>query len=194
MARTNAKYFSYKKNLLAAGSAPTPVKVLVANSTTLKIGQAARVNTSGLAVPAGVGNPVLGIVSGIVDNYDVPVNSAFYGGATGHSNSGDDTVTTASDNTTRALAVYAEILVGTEPVLFYNDANGDLAQTNLLQFFDLASTSDQIDQATASDANGQFQLMQLDPDNDGDLSKGLFRVNESQLNGGVDSATAKVVA
>lgn len=194
MARTNSKYFEYRKNLLGATGAPTPVKVLAANSTTLKIGQAARVNTSGLAVPAGVGNPPLGIITGLIDNNNIPVDSFAYTGATGHSNSGDDTVTTASDNTTRALAVYAEITVGLEAMLFFNVASAVQAQTNLLQFFDVTSTSDQIDQSTASDSNGQFQLVQLDPDGDGDLTKGLYRINESQFNGGQDSGTAKVAA
>lgn len=194
MARTNSKYFEYRKNLSANGAAPTPVKIKVANSTTIKIGQMARVNTAGFIVPNGAANPCLGRVAGLIDNNGVPVNSFQYGGATGHTNSGDDTVVTASDNQSRAVAVYAEIEVGLESVLFYNDANGDFADTNLLQFFDLVSTSDQVDQASASDANGVMQLVQLDPDGDGDLSKGLFKVNESQLNGALDSATAKIVA
>ena len=194
MARTNAKYFEYRKNLLGGGEAPTPLKVLVANSTTIKIGQMARVNTSGLAVPAGVGNPILGQVVGLIDNNGTPVNSFGYTGATGHTNSGDDTVVTASNNATRALAVFAEIMVGLGSIVFFNDASGDLAQTNLLQLFDLESNSDRVDQGTASDTSGQLQLVQLDPDNDADLSKGLFRVAEPQLLGHVGNATAVVAA
>jgi hypothetical protein len=181
MAKTNSKYFEYRKNLSGVGSAPTPLKILVANSTTLKVGEMARVNTSGLAVEAGAGNPILGLVIGLIDNNGTPVNSFGYTGATGHTNSGDDTVVTASDNTTRALAVYAEIAVATSDTVFYNDADGSLAQTNLLQCFDLAATSDQVATGTASDTNGQLQLVQLDPDNDADLSKGLWRVAEPQL-------------
>jgi len=181
MARTSSQYFEYRKNLLGAQSAPTPIKVLVANSATIKIGQSARVNTSGLAVQSAVGDAVLGIITGIVDNDNIPVNAFGYTGATGHTNSGDDTVTTASNNATRARAVYAEITVALDPILFYNDASADLAQTNLMQFFDHDSDGDQIDFSTASDTSGQFQLIQLDPDGDGDLSKGLFRVAEPQL-------------
>jgi hypothetical protein len=165
------------------------------NSTTLKVGQIARVNTGGFAVPNGAANPALGRVAGLIDNNGIPVNAFQYDtGRTGHTNSSDDTVVTASDNQTRTTAVYAEIEVGLESILFYNDANGDFGDTNLLQFFDLASTSDQVDQATGSDANGVMQLIQLDPDGDGDLSKGLFRINESQLQGALDSGTAKIVA
>lgn len=194
MARTNSKFFEYRKNLLGVGEAPTPIKGLIANSTTVKIGQAVRVNTSGLVVTAGVGNAVLGIVVGLIDDNGIPVNAFQYNGATGHTNSGDDTVVTASDNSTRALAVYAEVMVAQDSILFYNDASGDLAQTNLFQCFDLASTSDQIDQSTASDTSGQFQLIQLDPENDGDLSKGLFRVSEPQLLSHVGNSTAIVAA
>jgi hypothetical protein len=191
MARTNSKYFAFSKNLSALGSSPTPIKVKIGNSTTMKVGQMARVNTAGYAVPAGVGNPILGLVSGLVDGNDVPVNAFQYDASrTGHTNSGDDTVVTASDNQSRTQAVYAEILVATEPVLFYNDASADLAQTNLMQLFDLVSTSDQVDQATASDTNGGLQLIQLDPDNDGDASKGLFRIAEPQLVGYHNSNSA----
>ncbi len=190
MARTNSKYFEYRKNLNGLGSAPTPLKVKVANSTTIKLGQMARVNTSGFAVPAGVGNASIGVVTGLVDNNGVPVDSFGYTGQTGHSNSGDDTVVTASNNQTRTLAVFAFITVGLESILYFNDASGDLAQTNLMQLFDVASTSDQIDQSTASDTNGTYQLIELDPDNDGDLSKGLFRVAEPQLLGYHGNASA----
>lgn len=194
MARTNSKYFEYRKNLAGVTSNPAPIKVRVANSTTIKIGQMARVNTSGFAVPNGAANPCLGLVVGLIDNNGTPVDSFGYTGATGHTNSGDDTIVSASDNQTRALAVFAEIAVGLEGTLFFNDASADLADTNLFQFFDLVSTSDQVDQATAHDANGVMQLIQLDPDGDGDLSKGLFRINESQISGALDSATAKVAA
>lgn len=195
MAKTNSRTFDYSKNLAGVPSTPTPVKVKIANSTTIKIGQMARVNSSGFAVPAGAANPVLGRVAGLIDNNGTPVNAfQFDSTKTGHTNSGDDTVVTASDNQTRSQSVFAEIEVGLESVLFYNDANGDLAQTNLFQLFDLVSTSDQVDQGTASDTSGQMQLIQLDPDNDGDASKGLFRVAEPQLLGHVGNATAVVGA
>lgn len=190
MARTNSKYFEYKKNLLGVGSVPTPVKIPVDNSTTLKIGQAVRVNTAGYIVAAGVGNPILGIISGFIDNEGTPVNGFGYDvSKTGHTNSGDDTVVTASDNRTRAKKVYAEVILPLGGTLFYNDANDDFAQTNLMQLFDLVSTSDQIDKATASDTNGQFQLIQLDPEGDGDASKGLFMVAEPQLIRHIGNAT-----
>lgn len=181
MARTSSQYFEYRKNLSGVGSSPTPLKVIAANSTTLKIGQMARVNTSGHAVACSAGDAILGLVVGLIDNDGIPVNSFNYTGATGHTNSGDDTVVTASDNTSRTRKVYAEIMAAMPDIIFYNDASAALAQTNLFQFFDHDATADQVDQSTASDTSGQLQLIELDPDNDGDTSKGLFRVAEPQL-------------
>jgi len=37
-------------------------------------------------------------------------------------------------------------------------------------------------------------LVQIDPDGDADLSKGLFRIVEGQLAIGIDQGTAKVTA
>lgn len=181
MAKTNSRYFEPAKNLLGVTSLPTPIKVLIANSTQLKIGQFARINTAGFAVAAGVGNAIAGRIAGFIDNGGLPVDSFGYTGATGHTNSGDDTITTASDNQTRSFPVYAEIEVATGYQLYYNQANGNLAQTNLFQFFNLVSTSDQVDQATASDTAGQVQLIELDPLKASDLTAGLFAVAQRQL-------------
>jgi len=49
-----------------------------------------------------------------------------------------------------------------------------------MQFFDLTD-EDTINASSADDNKGQFQLVGLDPDNDGDASKGLFRIAESML-------------
>lgn len=168
----------------------------VANSSTIKIGDAVRVNTGGFAVRAGAGNPVLGIVQDIVDKNEVSPFSLIHSRNTGATLTGDDTVATASDNQTRTDN-YIQVQVLLDPAgnaLFYNDADGDLATTNLLQSFDVVAASGQIAQNTASDSNGQFQLVKLDPDNDGNASKGLFRIAEGQLAVGVDQGTAKVAA
>ena len=69
-----------------------------------------------------------------------------------------------------------------------------MARTNVGQYFDVLSGSNQIYSASASDSNGQFELIEIDPDRDGDASKGLFRVAECQIGGGIDSGTAKIAA
>lgn len=106
----------------------------------------------------------------------------------------DDTVAVSSTNQSDATRnIKAEIIVNPD-VLFYNDANGDLAATNEGQLFDTVAAGDQIDQSSASDTSGQFQLIERDPDGDGDASKGLFRIAESQLVRQIGNSTAVIGA
>lgn len=165
--------------------------IRVKNSSTVRIGDVVRVDTNGFALRATGTEPVGGVVLGIVDKSGTPPFTAFYINNTGATITGDDTVTTSSSNQTRTDN-WIEVQIAFDPAgqyLYYNDADADLAQEGLFQFFD-TTNSNQITGA-GGDANGQFQCVGIDPDNDGDLSKGLFRINESHYSGGVDSATAK---
>lgn len=193
MAKTASTGFSFRRCFIGQEH-PGIFYYRVANSSTIKIGDAVRLNTNGFLVRAGAGNPVLGIVESLYNDQKLNVFSLGAGTA-GASLSPDDQVVTASDNQTRADYVQAGVYMDPSgSLLFYNDANGDLATTNLLQSFDVVAGSGQIDQATASDTNGQFQLIMLDPDGDADASKGLFRVAEGELAVGVDQGSAKVLA
>lgn len=181
MAKTATTGFFHRKNLVGDAATIPSEQFKIANSTTIKIGDAVRINTGGFAVLAGVGAPVLGIVSGIV-NYQGINPFALGTGAGGATLTPDDKVVTASNNQTRAD--YLSVEVSLDPaglLLYFNDADGDFTIANLLQFFDCAAGSAQITQGSASDASGQFQLVKLDPDGDGDASKGLFRISECQL-------------
>ena len=171
----------------------------IANSTTLKIGDFVRANTAGFIVRVGVGSPILGVCSGFrvtnrADNEGV--NPFALGAPTaGATLTEDDQIATASDNQTRVEFAVAEITVDVGGhLLWYNDADADQARTNDYQFFDVNAAGNQVTQSTASDANGQVQLISRDPDGDADLSKGLYRIVEHQLGGDIDSATAKNAA
>lgn len=199
MAKTANTGFSYYRSLDANASDPLPTPILMANSITLRIGDAVRVNTSGLIVTAGVGNAVGGIVVGFVDNNGINVLGFGVNNTTGCTIVGDDTVTTSSSNSTRASAVFAQVILDVAgDILWLNKTDGALAQTNLFQMFDCDANSRQITTGGASDANGQFQLMVFDPESTGgaaaDTTKGLFRINENQFGLAIDSATAKVAA
>ncbi len=204
MAYSGSDGFRYFRSLSGQGEMPAPIRFLIEDSTTLRIGDMARVMTDGWLVPAGVGNPVLGVVVGLVDNDGINVLGFSYTGQTGHTdasaNQGDDTVTTASDNTTRARAVFAEVVIDAAgDILWLNDASGSLAATNLMQLFDVdAADSRTVDQSSASDTNGQLQLVVLDPEATGgktaDVSKGAFRIAEGQIAVGVDQGNAIVAA
>lgn len=197
MALSAATGFRLRKSLYGIEPGAT-VAYRVANSATLKLGDAVRVNTAGFLVRAAAGNPVLGIVDNfrVTNRSDVDGTSPFaLGGTTGGATlTEDDSLVTASDNQTRVEFVNASVIVDPAGILlFYNDADTDLARTQLNMFFDVIAASNQIT-GTGSDANGQFQLIEIDPDGDADLSKGLFRIAENQLHGGIDSATAKNAA
>lgn len=181
MAKSSANYFEPRINLSGVEH-PAALNFRLADSATLTIGDAVRINTGGLLVRCAAGDAVLGVLKGIVDENDINPFSYAYTNNTGATLTPDDTVVTASDNSSRAHYLKGKVhLDPAGSILYYNDASADLAQTNVGQFFDHDSDADQIDQSTASDTSGQFQLVALDPDNDGDASKGLFRVAEPQL-------------
>ncbi len=199
MAYTAATGFRYYRSLDANGSDPIPLNLLVANTTTLRIGDLVRVNNVGLVVGAGVGNPVAGVVIGFVDNNGINVLGFGISNTTGAALTGDDTVVTASDNATRASAVYAQVVIDVAgDILWLNKTDGALALTNLFQFFDADSNNRQVATGTALDTNGVLQLVLLDPEATGgaaaDTTKGAFRICENQFGLGIDTGTAKVGA
>jgi len=160
--------FIFRKSLLTK-DAPTSLNFIIDNSDTITIGDAVMLNSDGHVVVATTGEEILGIVIGVVDKNGLPISAD-----TGTT----DTFTVDSDNETVDL-VEAKVIVD-KYSLFSTDSSGTLATTNLMQFFDLTD-EDTLDQTSASDTTGQFQLISLDPDGDGDASKGLFRIAESML-------------
>lgn len=192
MAYSAATGFRFRQSL-SGKDIPVPLRFRAANSATLKIGDAVRINTGGFLVRAAAGNPVGGILVGLV-NQDGINPFSLGADAAGATLIEDDQVVTSSTNQTAATYIQGEVVIDKSgDVLWYNDSSGTLATTNLFQFFDVVAASGQIDQSTASDSNGQFQLIAIDPDGDADVSKGLFCINEPQA-GGVDTGTAKIAA
>ena len=194
MAKTANKGFFLRKSLIGQ-EAPSVMDIIIAGSATLTVGGLVRINNAGLVVPCLTTEVVGGVLVGIVDQKGVSAFSPRAQGTSGATITGDDTIVTASDNATNATKnLKAQVIIDPAGcLLYYNDADTTLAQTNLFQFFDV-DLGTQVTVGGASDSNGQVQLMQIDPDGDGDVSKGLFRINESQFNAGVDTATAKIAA
>lgn len=195
---SGAKGFDYRGSLLGVDASPVNVDVLIDDSATLTMGDAVCIDQDGNLDVVAAGGSVLGVLVGIVDQSGINVfETGRTGGTDGSTLSGDDTITVSSTNTsdaTRKLAGrVALVLPGNSK--WYNDSDGTLAQTNLFQFFDTGSTGDQIASGTASNASGQFQLIEIDPDGDADASKGIFIVNEAQVGPSpLDTATAKIDA
>jgi len=190
--------FYYRGSLLGVSSSPVLTDFLIDDSATLTVGDAVTIDADGNVDVVAAGGSVLGILMGIVDQDGINVfETGRAGGTSGATLTGDDTVLTSSTNTsdaTRKLKARVAITWGLNSK-WYNDTDGSLAQANLGQFFDTDAGGDQIATGTASDASGQFQLIEIDPDGDADASKGIFIVNECQYGPGpLDTATAKIAA
>lgn len=183
---STVKGFSPNKSLIGVDS-PNTLLFILGNSKTFTIGDAVRLNTSGLLVRCAAADPAcLGILAGLYDQTgQIGVFSPRIAPAaiTGATLTPDDTLATSSTNSTdgtRKLSGYVYVDLGDE--LYRNVASGALTQANVGSLFNVTSTnSGQIDQATASVTSGQFQLISLDPDGDGNTSKGLFRIAQPQL-------------
>jgi hypothetical protein len=160
--------FIYRRSMISADQ-PQLFYFIIDNSDTISVGDAVMLNTDGHVVVATAGEELLGVVQGVVDANGLPVSC----------DSGTvDTWTVDSDNETVDMCKAAVIL--DKYALYSHDVGTDLATTNLMQFADITNEH-AINYSSLSDSNGQFQLVGLDPDSDGDASKGLFKIAESQM-------------
>ena len=162
---------------------------VITNSTTITIGDAVRL-ASGFIALADQTNRPLGVVTGIVKRESTNANDptlplgtdaigSVSGTRTGNpGNVGSETYASASDNQTVDM-VMARVLVDPSQE-YYNDSDGTLTAAMIGTYFDCLAASDQIDQSSTS-TTGQFVLMAIDPDNDADASKGIFRIAEHAL-------------
>ena len=136
---SGAKGFDYRGGLLGVDASPVNIDVLIDDSATLTLGDAVRIDADGNLDVVGAGEPILGILQGIVDQSGINVFETGRAGNTdGSTLSGDDTITLSSTNTsdsTRKLKGRVA-LTNSWNSKWYNDSNGTLAQTNLFQFFD----------------------------------------------------------
>lgn len=165
--------FAYRKNLDGSAYVPSVLWVIGKNSIAFQVGDLVRINTSGFVDVVDATEAIGGVCVGVVDNKGLPVTPD--SGTT-------DTWTLNSANQTNASYKYKVGFIPALPnYLFYNDSNGTLAQTNLLQYFDTVDEND-VDASSATDtATAQVRLIEIDPDGDADASKGLFQIVESQF-------------
>ena len=185
---TSIKGFKLRKSADGDVLNGTLLEFIIKDSATVAIGDAVRINTSGLAVrTASTDTVVMGIVQGIVTQdgmnvFSPRVPSTAIAGAT---LTPQDTIAVASDNSTN-VAKKLKVQLWMDPageLLYSNVANASgLAVSYLFEYFNVsASNSGQIDVASALNTYGQFQLIGLDPDNDGATTKGLFRIAQPQM-------------
>jgi len=162
--------FRFRKSLTGAGEAAS-LEIIAANSVVVQVGDLIRINNAGFGSLVTTGDLVLGVVTGVVDKNGAAIDP----------DSGTlDIYTMASDNQTVAQKKI-QYIPALQEYLFYADADGDFAQTNLMQYIgvDDENNPDAASVAPSDTVVNTLRLVQLDPDGDGDASKGLFQIVES---------------
>lgn len=176
--------FQYRGQLNGAEN-PVTFHVPIANSETVSVGDAVQMEafgSGGGVKRAAAGTEVLGIVTGIVNAVGIDLVNAkpdtFDGTFTPAAAGAGDTYAASADNMTDKAVI--ALVVADKESLWYNDSAGSLAAADILKFFDLAD-QDQIADQNGNDNAGAFILIERNPDGDGDLSKGIFKIAESEL-------------
>ena len=169
----NSEGFFYRKSIISSDE-PTIFDFILNDDEAVRLGDAVDLNVGFIQV-VDAGDPVLGVVEGIVDQNGLAVNHA---SADIDGTLNDDVSYTAAADNETDKKVRVQCIVSPFAV-FYNDADSTLTPAEVGRFFDTTATGDQI--TGAGGASGQFQLISTDPDGDGDASKGLFKISESQL-------------
>lgn len=164
--------FAFRKNLDGSNQAPTNLAVIGANSVVIQKGDLVRVNTSGFVALVAAGQDVAGVVVSVVTPNDTGVKP--------DANT-NDTWTLASNNQTVAQNK-VKFIPALPNYLWYNDADGSLTQAMILKHFNVNDEND-VAVSTAADAPAGVvvRLIEIDPDGDGDASKGIFQLIQLQL-------------
>lgn len=172
--------FEYRGQLNGADN-PITLTVPIGTSKTIKVGDAVKLDAfsdGGGIERATSGEEILGICVGIVDKNGIDLDNTSADNYDGTWTSSTKTYVAASDNMTDKLV--SGLVVVDKNAIWYNDTAGSLAAADILKFFDLTDQDQVADQNGDNDA-GALILIKRDPDGDGDASKGLFIIAESEL-------------
>ncbi len=164
--------FSYRGQISGAQD-PILENLIISSSDTIVIGDAVSMS-AGFVIPGTSSTITYGICVGIVSNKGIPLDNGASSEYDGTWTSSSGTYVASADNETDKKV---RAVVCPDPfALWYNDSSGTLTTAHLKLHFKL-TTAAQIDQGTSSATVGQFQLWKLDPDEDADASKGLWRLS-----------------
>ena len=164
--------FKYRK-CLRGSQEVAELEIIGGNSVVFQIGDLIRVDADGFAGLVTAGDLVLGVVTGVVDQHGINIDPDAV--------STPDIFTMGAANETAGASSQKKVryIPALQDYLFYNDADSALAQANLFQYMNVNDEND-VDPGSASDATlSTVRLIEIDPDGDGDASKGLFQIVES---------------
>lgn len=174
-----ANEFQYRGQLNGAEN-PVVLDILVGNSDAVVVGRAVKMDTLGNGggiIAATAGSRIVGILVGLTDKNGIDLDNT----TQAHSGTwvpSTQTFTAAADNMT-VDCIRGKVIVDKNS-LWYNDTAGDLVVADEYKFFDLGSAAQVADQ-NGHDSAGAMMLIKRDPDGDGDASKGIFKIAESNL-------------
>jgi len=174
-----ANEFQYRGQLNGAEN-PVLITVPIANSQTVVVGRALKMQTLGSGggvMPATAGSKIIGMCVGLVDSAGIDLENTKQVLDGTYSSSAQSYAAAADNMTVKRVSA---IVCIDKYSLWYNDTAGDLVAADELKFFDLASDSQVADQ-NGSDSAGALVLIKRNPDGDDDASKGIFAIAETQL-------------
>lgn len=163
--------FTLRKRLSGPAKDVTLLEIPGANSVVIQKGDVIRVDNDGFGALFVAGDLVLGVVAGVVDQNKNAVDP----------DSGTlDTWTMPAANETAATRTrYIQYIPALQDYLFFNDADDTLARSNLFQYFPLNDENDVNGSSSSDSTLDTVRLVEIDPDHDGDASKGLFQFVET---------------
>ena len=161
--------FSFRKNIHGTSEVPAMFEITGANSIIFQVGDLIRVNNGGFGALVTTGDLVLGVVQSVVTPKGAPVDN---------DSATTDTWTMASDNQTVAQN-RVQYIPALSDYLFFNDSDDTLAATNLFQYFPVNDENDVNGSSSSDSTVDTVRLIEIDPDHDGDASKGLWQIVES---------------
>ena len=172
--------FEYRGQLSGAQD-PVTKLIPIGASATVKVGDVLKMQTfsgGGGCIRATDGSLVLGVCVGIVDKNGIDLDNTSTANYDGTWTSSSKTYVAAADNMSDKLVKC--LVVVDKDSIWYNDSAGTLAIADEFKHFDITD-QDQIKNQDGHDTSGAFMLIKRDPDGDGDASKGLFIIVESEL-------------
>lgn len=163
--------FSYRKSLSGVNQAPAELQILGGNSVVFQKGDLIRVDQDGTAALVTTGDLVLGVCTGVVDKNGLPVDT--------DSGTTDTWTMNSANESTATLKHKVQYIPALADYLFYNDSDDTLAQANLMQYFPVNDENDVNGSSSSDSTLDTVRLVEIDPDNDADASKGIWQIVES---------------
>jgi hypothetical protein len=165
--------FAFRKNLDGCSAVPTLIRAIGKNSVIFTVGDVVRINTSGNFDLSTTTEQLFGVVQTVVDKNGLPVTPD-----TGSTN------TWTMSGTNDSVNLYeVAVIPAFGHYAFSCDSDTTIEAASLGKYFALNSTSDGVVTSGESATLGALdcQLIGIDPNDNADVSMGLYRFVNTQV-------------